>query len=95
MTNELKVSVSEFINSLGLWGTRGKHFNIQSLFYHFKGFLFALESTKSLILTCALFDGQFDAQTVSDLSRLEVRHQVSASNNCYLLYGHCIVCAGV
>ncbi|XP_003387678.1 PREDICTED: ATP synthase mitochondrial F1 complex assembly factor 2-like [Amphimedon queenslandica] len=63
VTKELKLSISEFIHSLGLWGTRG--------------FSFALESTKSLILTCALFDGQFDSQTISDLSRLEVRHQIS------------------
>lgn len=40
------------------------------------GFNYALESCKSSVITCALFDGEIDPKEASELSRLEVRHQV-------------------
>ena len=40
------------------------------------GFEQAVDSCKSLLLTCALFEGQVSPQQASDLARLETRHQV-------------------
>lgn len=40
------------------------------------GFEVCVEASKSLILSCALFEGRLTSQQVADLSRLEVRYQV-------------------
>lgn len=39
------------------------------------GFELAVDSTKSLILSCALFEGRIDTQQACDLSRLETMYQ--------------------
>ena len=48
-------------------------------------------SSKSLILSCALFDGYISATLASELARLETRHQVredqcESSRAAYLLF---------
>ena len=47
-----------------------------SCFLMHTGFEQAVDSCKSLLLTCALFEGQVSPQQASDLARLETRHQV-------------------
>lgn len=47
-----------------------------STFSLLTAFEHSVESTKSLILTCALFERQVDADKACDLAQLEVRHQV-------------------
>ena len=44
------------------------------------GFRYGIESTKSLILTAALFDGHLDVETACALSQLEARYQVCVSS---------------
>ena len=50
------------------------------------GFEQAVDSCKSLLLTCALFEGQVSPQQASDLARLETRHQVRTSVYVYMCF---------
>ena len=44
----------------------------------FTGFEACVESCKSLVLTCALFEGKLSAEEAASLARLEVRFQVTS-----------------
>lgn len=77
-SNDLMNSLSVYIKGLDEWGVTGKcstYTQLPPAPFH-TGFHFGLRSCKSLILTCALFEGHTDPLETCELSRLEVRHQV-------------------
>ena len=45
------------------------------------GFELCVDSCKSLILSCALFDGMITSEQACDLARLETRYQVAVAGD--------------
>ena len=54
------------------------------------GFEYAVESAKSLVISCALAEKQISVEKATSLSRLEVEFQVSITHDfvVYLQYNH-------
>ncbi len=57
-----------------------------------QGFSHSLDSTSSVVLTCALMEGRIDPLKASHLTHLEMRHQVCVrcSSTCTHYVGVCI-----
>ncbi len=56
------------------------------------GFEVCVEACKSLILSCAVFEGRLEPEAAAELARLEVRYQVSPNPNPHTHYTCSCVC---